>query len=238
MGKDEIQQALVVWHFQHEVLRQCGFTLRAFQELDTNVHHYRNILEERWPYEHKYDEGIVEESEEHYIELTRQLQEEREAEPLIQEHGAAIWFHIQNILVSGANLSKLLWSGKKESSFLQSIKRELRTSLSVNGSSPLRSRQLRNHFEHFDERLGSWAGSAARDMFIDSVILPEAIKSFNPESVFRHYDPQSKILSFQGESYHLQPVLAAVQTLSKEAAAKVAENPLTRFGFVSSDDSS
>lgn len=234
MREEQIQQALVLWSFQREVNRQCDFALKAFRELDAAVGSYKEILG-RLPYETVHEEGVVEGSEEYYLRKLKDHKEEQDAKQIIEERGTAIWFCLQNILVSVANLSKLLWSGQNASNFSQSVKLELRTSLDVREDSPLKSRKFRNHFEHFDERLETWATSPAWNLFIDSVILTGNPRLFDPELVnprivFRHYDPQNKILTFQGKSYHLQPVLAAVQTLGEKATAKVAENPLLRVG--------
>ena len=236
MNEQEIHEALLLWRFQHEVKRQCDFCLKAFRELDAAVRSCKDILGQRLPYEAVLDEGIVEGSEEDHLIQLMNYEEEQAANRSINEHGTAIWFCLQNMLVSLANMSKLLWPTQNASKFSQSIKQQFRTSLDVGEDTSLKSRTCRNHFEHFDERLERWATSTASNMFVDSVILtaPSDLldpQVFNPGTVFRHYDPQSNILTFQQISYHLQPVFIAVQTLGKKADAKADENPLLRLGF-------
>ena len=231
MIEDGIQRALVLWRYQRDVDRQCDFALKAFDELNNSVQLYMGLFG-RLPQEHTYDAGIVVESDEYYMKMFQYLKEEQEARPLILEHEITIWFCLQNILVSVANLSKLLWpTGRNPSEFSRAIRSELRSSLRVTEDSPLKSRRFRNDFEHFDERLEEWANSSANNMFIDSVIASEVTdlldpEIFNPRSVFRHYDPRGQLLTFHGNAYHLQPVLTAVKRLSEDAEAKTSQNPL------------
>ena len=66
------------------------------------------------------------------------------------------WYSIQALLVAVANVSKFLWPTKKNS--LERGK-ELREALSIEDDHPFNSRNMRNRFEHFDERLDSWIAS-------------------------------------------------------------------------------
>src|SRR5262249_32316642 len=64
------------------------------------------------------------------------------------------WFSVHALLCAIANISKLFWPadtrGKSRGSKLRKI-------LEVGDSSPFRSRNFRNHFEHWDERMDTWA---------------------------------------------------------------------------------
>jgi hypothetical protein len=60
-----------------------------------------------------------------------------------------IWYSIQSLLVASANTSKLLWPERK----FDLRGQQLRSSLKVPQDSSLKSRDFRNHFEYFDERL-------------------------------------------------------------------------------------
>lgn len=57
---------------------------------------------------------------------------------------------IQSLLAGAANLSIALWGQKGSRS---GAREGLRKSLGVDDNSPLRSVRMRNHYEHFDERL-------------------------------------------------------------------------------------
>ena len=77
------------------------------------------------------------------------------AEAMGQRDLDEVWRHLQSILAAAANLSKLFWSsgGKRAKQ-----REPLRLSLRVRDDSPLRDTNVRNAFEHFDERLETWAG--------------------------------------------------------------------------------
>jgi hypothetical protein len=67
------------------------------------------------------------------------------------------WYSVQGLLIASANISKLLWGNDSAAAKRRSSLRRL---LRVGDDSPLRNRRLRNHFEHFDERLEAWVRDA------------------------------------------------------------------------------
>jgi hypothetical protein len=68
---------------------------------------------------------------------------------------------------------------------------ELRAELGVTDDSALRSRALRNHFEHLDERIEGWEGGHALfDLNIGSeAALLATVAGAKSSDVFRHFDP-------------------------------------------------
>src|SRR5579862_3776447 len=99
------------------------------------------------------------------LEAMTQLREAL-AQPPSPSGNNRAFFHIQAFLVAAANVSKLLWpSGNRKRG------NELRRLLSVTEDSPIANRTLRNHFEHFDERIDSWTTKSKHHMFIDRTIL-------------------------------------------------------------------
>jgi len=63
-----------------------------------------------------------------------------------------LWLSL--LLNCAANVSKLLWGVKKT---LAAERRRLREYFQVTDASPVKDRKLRDHFEHFDERIADWA---------------------------------------------------------------------------------
>src|SRR5262245_25725802 len=60
------------------------------------------------------------------------------------------WAAIQAMLTSAANIAKACWgSGGKKSA----ERKVLRDSIGIDDCSPLKAVIMRNHFEHFDERI-------------------------------------------------------------------------------------
>jgi hypothetical protein len=119
-----------------------------------------------------------------------------------------VWASIQSILVAAANVSKILWPVRESSALRGTHLREL---LNVPDESPLFDRTIRNHFEHYDERVEEWfrnRGSAAyRDLSIDPT-------EPNPWSVtpffHRKYNPVNQELYFRDDSISLAAVLGAL----------------------------
>jgi hypothetical protein len=68
-----------------------------------------------------------------------------------------IWYSIHGFLSAAGNMSKLLWPSRRAEADAAARRTALRRDLQVEEDSPLASRVLRNHFEHFDERLDAWA---------------------------------------------------------------------------------
>ncbi|KPJ72716.1 hypothetical protein AMJ52_05385 [candidate division TA06 bacterium DG_78] len=129
-----------------------------------------------------------------------------------------VWYAIQNFLVAVGNISKIFWPPK---SMYQKRGEELRKGLSIKDDSPIRPRNFRNHFEHFDERLEKWATSSKRHGFADSNIGPsDMIAGIDPEDFLRNFDPTSWTLTFRGDRYELKPIIKAIYDLYPKVSAE------------------
>lgn len=96
----------------------------------------------------------------------------------------------------------------------------LRSSLDIGKTHGLRNRDLRDHFEHYDERLDDWAENSPNKNIVDNMIGPrraiggDAIKD---SDIMRLYDPATKQLVFRGESFDMQALVAAVEDVKGKA---------------------
>lgn len=63
-----------------------------------------------------------------------------------------IWAAIQSILIAAASISKVFWGSGATAEQIEK-RASLRELAEVTDQSPLRSRHVRNSFEHFDERI-------------------------------------------------------------------------------------
>ena len=124
-------------------------------------------------------------------------------------------------LVAVGNISKIFWPDRQTiSNWPQAEARgeELRRVLQVSDSSPIRSREFRNHFEHYDERLEDWAASSIRRNIVDMNIMPAGkISGMEPGDFMRNLDPINLQLTFHGNIYDLLPIEAAVVNLLARA---------------------
>ena len=140
-------------------------------------------------------------------------------EPRREPKRDRFWFSAEALLIAVANLSKLFWPSRKSSSSTERG-RELREMLDVPDDSPLQNRDLRNHFEHFDERLDTLFKDGNPRGILDSNIgIRVNAPKGSPPSVLRDYQPTTGILSFLGEEYHLPTVMNAVSDLQARVAA-------------------
>jgi|GEM_PF-3245001 len=123
------------------------------------------------------------------------------------------WYSVQGFLIAAANLSKLLYSK-------QSRCTELRTELGLKDASPIAAREVRNSFEHFDERIEAWE---ARSKWSDSLVMP--LKDLVPGwKVVRHLDPTTFTVIFGDDRFALLPALEEVRLI--RAAADAALRPI------------
>lgn len=122
-----------------------------------------------------------------------------------------IWGAIQSILAAAGNASKILWPARRSS--LKRGKR-LRDALGIKDENPLSDRNIRNHFEHYDERIEDWLKEIQSSVYTDSVIDP-----FPPiwgrafSNRHREYNPVTQIVIFRGESVDLANLLSALDEL-------------------------
>ena len=71
---------------------------------------------------------------------------------------------LHSILTHAANVSRLLFPNRKRDEYAQQRGKKLRDVLGVDDDSPIADRSLRNHLEHYDERLDQWAQSSQYEM--------------------------------------------------------------------------
>jgi hypothetical protein len=77
---------------------------------------------------------------------------------------------------------------------------------------------MRDHFEHFDERLAAW-GEEAHGAYIDRNLGPPS--SFRADApVLRNYDPATDTITFRDASYGLEPIRAELGRLVERSSAE------------------
>lgn len=130
----------------------------------------------------------------------------------------ATWFYCQSLLDSAGCVSRLLWPSSEK---IEGRGLELRTTLAVSDTNPLADRSLRNHFEHFDDRIEAWATSRSAKGFVDSNIMPLRSVSFGMDTAdyLRNLDPETLVLTYRGDTYDLKSVIAELQNLLKNVDA-------------------
>ena len=126
------------------------------------------------------------------------------------------WLSVESFLITVANISKILWPSPQCGIEVSSRRKALRTLLSVDDSSPIKEKEFRNHFEHYDSRIENWAKHyESKTIYdsnigsIDSVVLGVSNTSF----YMRNFDPYRFVLYIGGQKYEINRVVAAVKDL-------------------------
>jgi hypothetical protein len=136
--------------------------------------------------------------------------------PIASFNSNEIWFFIQSFLTSTANISKLLFGTKEK---VSAARKPLRESLNVPDCSALKIRDMRNHFEHFDERIEKWNRTSIRHNFADKLIGPtNMIPGFEQGDYFRHFDTSIGAIRFNGEEYLIQPIVDEIVKIHAAAS--------------------
>lgn len=128
-----------------------------------------------------------------------------------------VWYYIQGFLIASANISKMLWSNEEQ---LPDRSKTLRESLQVSENSILKSRNMRNVFEHYDTRLDSWALNHSSAYISENISSPGMIfvQGAPSGSYFRNFDPSTYKLTFKNKEYDIPEILRAIENIKKNIA--------------------
>ncbi|WP_126993664.1 hypothetical protein [Thermosipho globiformans] len=112
-----------------------------------------------------------------------------------------VWYSIQSFLIATANISKILWPSSKR---YKEKGEKLRKVLDISENFLIKSREFRNHFEHFDERIDEWIRKSKSHNFVDSNVgAINEIQGIEQEDIFRNFDHKKWELIFQGKTFNL-----------------------------------
>ena len=139
------------------------------------------------------------------------------------------YYFLQSLLTALGNISKILWPIMKRNDEQGNESRrargnELRKALNVKEDSALKNRELRDLFEHFDERMDEWFEAVDRRGFSDrnvgsmeGVIVPSAIERL------RTFVPETWTLFFKEKEFKLYPAIEAVNELYEVVQGKIGQ---------------
>ncbi len=193
--------------YLHEAATQCGFAVNALKGLQNVLARLRDAR----------DPSDVERSRTLHAEVFRSL---------------------HSFLTHASNVSRLFWppaprrrSREGESRAAYKARCAIDPSL-VRGRAlrdatglperdhALKSRRMRDHLEHFDERLDEWYTTSTRRNYVQDYIGPPGgIVGIDPGDMMRCFDPLTNRLRFRGEEYDLTLLTAAVVDVQDRIAA-------------------
>jgi hypothetical protein len=142
-------------------------------------------------------------------------------------HEPALWRGLSACVQSASVVSRLLFPEgqvkavdralQKDVARIREIRCEmLRDRLGVTSPHVLQKREIRNHVEHFDERIDEWVASNEHEVFVDMTCPPGCINfpdGIEDNSRFREYDPSTTVFSFWGNSVNLNEVSLAMKAI-------------------------
>jgi hypothetical protein len=133
---------------------------------------------------------------------------------LARNSAGECWLFLDTLVLAAGNISKILWPARSKS---KQRGRDLRDMLGVSDDSVLCSRDLRDHLEHFDERLERHATENCT--VVDSNIGDLTMVSVGNALFLRNYDPRKEEVTFLNETYQLAPLVSAVCQLRSSIAS-------------------
>lgn len=138
------------------------------------------------------------------------------------EGSAAIWIAVQNLLNATANVSKACWG---QGGRFAAERKDLRDSLGIPDTSPLKDPDMRNNFEHYDERIDLWWQTSTDHNHMDmGVISPlSGVHGLAETDMFRIIDPAALEVIFWGQRFALRPTVAEALRILPIAEAEGAK---------------
>ena len=132
---------------------------------------------------------------------------------------------VQEAVGHAAALSRYFWpspKGKNKEPNQKKLKEsrglKLRKSFGLDESSPLYNRDLRNAWEHFDERLDTYLLENDAGHFFPSCIIDSHLLADDPVGhIFKLLDPQEECLVLMGTKYFFSPLREEVKKVFEYA---------------------
>jgi hypothetical protein len=142
---------------------------------------------------------------------------------------AEVFRQTHSFLTHASNVSRLFWppvpkqrSSEADAAYqarigsLDKVQRAscLRDLYKLEDDNCLRNRTLRDHLEHYDERLDHWRQTSEhRNIASDTIGPPNSIIGLTATDLMRWFDPSSNSFRFRGEEYNLQELATAIDRL-------------------------
>lgn len=135
-------------------------------------------------------------------------------------HQRRIWYSVHNLLSHAGSISRILWPPWAK---YEQRGTEMRKNLGIDDAHSFSDRDMRDAFEHFDDRVEEWEKESGTLNFSDLNIGPlGAVTMPSSRDILRHYDPYRRWICFRGKIYQLDDVVRSIQEF-KGAALKILE---------------
>jgi hypothetical protein len=118
--------------------------------------------------------------------------------------------HLQNIALQGASISRFFWPSDRK---YKKRGRFMRNAFCLSDTSPLKSRDLRNRMEHYDEYLDDYLGDSISGIIIPDYVGFEPRNEQTPYHLFRAYYLDTGTVEILGVKFELQPLVDEIARL-------------------------
>jgi len=128
------------------------------------------------------------------------------------DNGKLLLDSVQNIICQAAMLSKFFWPVGKDS-IRKKRGQALREAYQILESNCLKSRDVRNYIEHFDEKLDKYL-----NQFITGTIIPLYVGpriNLEAKHIFRGYYTDAEAFTILGIEYPIIPIVEEVERIHK-----------------------
>jgi hypothetical protein len=132
---------------------------------------------------------------------------------------AALISAVQEAIGHAGALSRYFWpspSGKRNNQYELKLARvkKLRDIYKVNEDSPLANRELRNAWEHFDEKLDSYVLSNDAGYFFPTPVMGSHTLADDPTGkIFKLIDPHNHCLVLLGKKFFFEAIRCEVENI-------------------------
>ena len=141
-----------------------------------------------------------------------------------------------DLIHHAAAVSRIFWPpasrNKKSTKRAHRRGQALRDMLFLESGHPVQNRSLRDHFEHFDERLDDWAESSRNRNIVFRLLGPATLiggDAIDARDIIYHYDPAIKIFGFRGEHFDIQALASGLSDIYAKTNEKLSQLENRRF---------
>lgn len=121
---------------------------------------------------------------------------------------------VQEALTYAGALSRFFWPMNSKNEIAVSRGQKLREAFELHDTSALRNRELRNAFEHFDERLDGYLTQDHVGYFFPAAKVDDhALADDKIGHIFKLVDPKEGICVILGQKFEFWPIKAEVQRI-------------------------
>ena len=213
--------------YLRELEKQCELALGAYKQV-VSVHlAYERAVEEYMKLRPYVPESPLD-VEQVYVVLAL-MDRQANARPKFvkdsKDYRQGLLRSVHSFLTHAGNVSKLLWPtnprrerGESKEDYKTQCKEtndrggHLRRELDISEQHPLKDRTLRDHLEHFDERLDTWSRTSRNHNIVELIGPASAVAGARKSDVIA-YNPATDVYFFRGDEFSVQTLVTAVEQL-------------------------